>query len=217
MAEYDSVIPAGSSGKLVAKMTTSIVQQGRVSKTIGVRTDSASSPNLQLRFSVEIHRPISAAPAFRFHLTTVEGTAVSERILLHRVDGQEFSVRRTKVDRTDLVATFEVATGKKNDTPKSPPGKSKTHRKSRRALGDRAPIARPQPRLPVMYGSSWPHKPRFRRESIAASSKRRPIIRMSPSSIFHTPCGFGRILKRDLRCYDSGPLRERLRMDAPPS
>jgi hypothetical protein len=100
-------------------LSTTVIQEGRISKTISVVTDSPEFRNIQLRFTADIYRPISAKPSFRFFLNTVEGEEVSQRILLHRADGKSLIVRRTAVDRPEIAVTTEVATGK-NDAEKAP-------------------------------------------------------------------------------------------------
>ena len=96
-------------------MSTSVVQHGTVSKSISVITDCPEAKNIRLRFNVEIYQPIIAYPTPRFHLNTIEGEAVAERILLHRADGEELVIRRTAVDRPDISAQVEKAD---SDAPK---------------------------------------------------------------------------------------------------
>ena len=58
MAEYDSVIPAGGSGTLTAKIKTSPMQNGRISKSINVVTDAADARNIRLRFTIGVETSI---------------------------------------------------------------------------------------------------------------------------------------------------------------
>ena len=62
MAEFDSVIPAGGTGTLTAKIKTTSTQNGPVSKGIAVNTNAAGAERLML---VTVgphagHRPASA-------------------------------------------------------------------------------------------------------------------------------------------------------------
>ena len=98
MAEHDSVIPAGGSGRLTAKITTSPVQNGRVSKSINVGTDSADARSLRLRFTVDVFAPIVAKPRLRLTATGLEGEGGRARILLHRADGEALEISGVETD-----------------------------------------------------------------------------------------------------------------------
>ncbi len=78
-------------------MKTGATQRGRVSKTVNVFTDAAGAENLRLRFTVDVRMAIEALPSFRFNLNTIEGQDSSERILLHRTDGQPLVIRKAEV------------------------------------------------------------------------------------------------------------------------
>ena len=110
MAEFDSVIPAGSSGKLTAKMATKSTQRGRVSKSIAVTTDAPGQTELVLRFTVEVHMPVEASPSLRFIINLVEGQRGSARLLLSRDDGKPLEVERATVDTEGLTVTAQPAT-----------------------------------------------------------------------------------------------------------
>ena len=56
MAEFDSVIPAGGSGKLVAKTKTTPLLDRRVSKSVAVRTDAEDMSNFNLLTHLIDHR-----------------------------------------------------------------------------------------------------------------------------------------------------------------
>jgi hypothetical protein len=92
VAEHDSVIPAGGSGRLTAKITTSPSQRGRVSKSINVGTDAADARSLRLRFTVDVWAPIVAKPRLRLTATGLEGEEIRARILLHRADGEPLEI-----------------------------------------------------------------------------------------------------------------------------
>jgi hypothetical protein len=92
VAEHDSVIPAGGSGRLTAEITTSPSQRGRVSKSINVGTDAADARSLRLRFTVDVWAPIVAKPRLRLTATGLEGEETRARVLLHRADGKPLEI-----------------------------------------------------------------------------------------------------------------------------
>ncbi|MCW8985051.1 MAG: hypothetical protein OQK55_06885 [Thermoanaerobaculales bacterium] len=104
MAEYDSVIPAGGSGKLIANMRTAPLQNRRITKSISVRTDDADLANLNLRFSVDLRAPIIFKPSNRLVVSTVEGHEGRIRVLLQRADGEALEVLSADTGDPTLVA-----------------------------------------------------------------------------------------------------------------
>ena len=107
MAEYDSVIPAGGPGKLVANMRTAPLQNRRITKSIGVRTDDAEPPHLNLRFSVEVRAPIIFKPSSRLVISTVEGHEGRQRFLLKRADGEALEVLSADTGDPTLAAVVK--------------------------------------------------------------------------------------------------------------
>jgi hypothetical protein len=107
VAEYDSVIPAGGSGKLVAKMQTAPLQNRRIAKSISVRTDDAEITNLNLRFSVEVRAPIIFEPSSRLVISTVEGHEGRQRFLLKRADGKALEVLSADTGDPTLTAVVK--------------------------------------------------------------------------------------------------------------
>ena len=103
MTEHDSVIPAGGSGTLIAKVKTVEGQNRRFSKSITVATDAADAHPLNLRFTVEAYSPIVALPSFRMNLTTTEGMAGTTRVLLRRGDGEILAVTEVEAEHPNLV------------------------------------------------------------------------------------------------------------------
>ncbi len=110
MAEHDSVIPAGGSGTLTAKVKTVGGQSRRFSKSISVVTDVTGRPPLILRFSVEAFSPIVSLPSFRINLTTIEGSLGRARILLHRADGENLAITKVVAEHPDLVVRTRPVT-----------------------------------------------------------------------------------------------------------
>ena len=103
MAEHDSVIPPGGSGKLTAVLKTSANQNRRFSKSINVVTDAEDARSFSLRFTVDVRAPIVAKPSYRLSLTAIAGSASSAGILLHRTDGKLLEIADLMLDHPDLV------------------------------------------------------------------------------------------------------------------
>jgi len=123
LAEYDSVIPAGGSGKLVAIMSTPPLLDRRVSKTVVVRTDAEGGLNLNLRFSVDVQTPILFKPSNRLVITTLEGEETRKRVLLQRADGEALVIRGADTGDPSLEAIIEpVMKNEKRDEVEAAPG-----------------------------------------------------------------------------------------------
>ncbi len=103
MAEHDSVIPAGGSGTLTARIKTVEGQNRRFSKSITVVTDATDTRTLMLRISIEAYSPIVVRPSNRLHLASFEGTAGRARVVLHRVDGEALEVAEAVADHPQLL------------------------------------------------------------------------------------------------------------------
>ena len=100
------MIPAGGSGKLVARIHTGPSQNGRVSKTIRVVTDDPVNRTIVLRLSADVASPVQVLPSARLWLDTWEGRGVSRKLLLHRSDGKPLHVLDLKVDdQLDIAVT----------------------------------------------------------------------------------------------------------------
>jgi hypothetical protein len=108
VAEYDSVIPAGGSGTLTAKMQTMPMKNGRISKSINVVTDAADARNISLRFTIDVETPIVVRPAFRFNFSTIEGEEGRTRVLLHRSDGNPLEILGVETGDLELAAHVEM-------------------------------------------------------------------------------------------------------------
>ena len=92
MAEFDSVIPAGGSGTLTARIETTVAQHGKVSKSVTVHTDAPGFDSFRLVINFEAVASIIASPRLRLHLNAVEGERGTGRILLHRPDGERLQI-----------------------------------------------------------------------------------------------------------------------------
>ena len=113
MAEHDSVIPAGGSGTLTAKVKTVEGQNRRFSKSITVVTDATDARPLTLRFTVDSYSPIVVKPSFRINLTTVEGSAGQTRVVLHRIDGEALAVTEVVAEHPQLLVRAHPVTGER--------------------------------------------------------------------------------------------------------
>lgn len=166
MAEYDSVIPPGGSGKLTAQMKTTPMQNGRVSKSINVVTDAADARTMRLRFSVDVRAPIIARPYYRFAFSTIEGQEGRTRILLHRPDGEPLEILGVETGDPELAAKIETVAGSgSKKSPDAAPGdvwielvSDPTASAGRRSGSVR--IATNHPDLPeLVIPSSWRVRP----------------------------------------------------------
>jgi len=108
VAEFDSVIPAGSSGKLVARLKTAKGQSGRISKLIAVTTDAPSAAEIRLRFSADVRMPVTVSPAYRFSLSLIEGRSGAARLTLARDDGRPLRILEAIADREGLALVVEA-------------------------------------------------------------------------------------------------------------
>jgi hypothetical protein len=106
VAEFDSVIPAGGSGTLTAKVKTKATQQGRVSKGVSVRTDSPGAERLTLSVIFTAMPVVSVLPNARLFLNGVQGDEPTSTLVLRRNDGKPLNV--TGIETRD--AMLEIAT-----------------------------------------------------------------------------------------------------------
>jgi len=103
VAEYDSVIPPGGSGKLVAKVKTKATQKGKISKMIRVTTDDPGARSLVLRLEAEIVAAVEVYPRRRVYFGVIEGESSENRVVLRRRDGKPLTVKNAKVRDPSLV------------------------------------------------------------------------------------------------------------------
>lgn len=99
------MIPAGGSGKLIAKVKTHATQRGHITKIVTVTTDDPVAKTIQLRVSFEPEPAIDIKPRPQVRLEVLEGQAGTQKVVLHRTDGQPLEV--TGVD-TGSSKLFEV-------------------------------------------------------------------------------------------------------------
>jgi len=92
VAEFDSVIPAGQSGTLTAKVRTTSTQNGPVSKGIAVTTDASGAERIMLNLSFTAVSAVSVLPRPNITLTGIVGDEPKETLILRRADGKELEV-----------------------------------------------------------------------------------------------------------------------------
>ena len=116
------MIPAGQSGKLEATVKTKVGRAGRQTKSISVETDAPEAQRMRLSVTYNVVTPIIASPGFRVMLSTVEGTATTNRILLHRADDKPLAVEldRSSVPEGVEVSLETVTTGDESDGRQKP-------------------------------------------------------------------------------------------------
>jgi len=117
VAEYDSVIPAGGSGTLTAKIKTTSTQSGAGSKSVAVNTDSPDAPRVMLSVTYRSITAVTVLPRPRINLNGIEGDVPAVTLVFHRSDGEKLEI--TGVERSDELVittakpvTQEMAIGK---------------------------------------------------------------------------------------------------------
>ena len=96
------MIPAGRSGKLVAKVHTRPTQSGVLSKSISVATDAPEAKSIRLSFKFTVETMISMKPRPQIFVNAVIGDPASGRILMHRSDGEKLEISAVRYDNPDI-------------------------------------------------------------------------------------------------------------------
>ena len=109
MAEFDSVIPPGGSGKVVGKVRTGAAQVGRRAKSIRVQTDDPELRVVNLRISYEVVPVIQVLPSARPRIEVMEGKSTAQTVLLRRNDGQPLELSKVQSVLPDVVAAIPRA------------------------------------------------------------------------------------------------------------
>ena len=99
MTEFDSVIPAGESGTLTAKIKTTSTQSGPISKSVAVTTDAPGAERLTLSVTFTAVTAVSVLPRPQLTLNGVQGDSPSATVVLRREDGKELEI--TGIDNSD--------------------------------------------------------------------------------------------------------------------
>ncbi len=106
MAEFDSVIPAGGSGTLTARIKTTPTQSGPISKSIAVYTDSPEASRLTLSMSFKLVTAVRVFPTPRIRLNGVQGDAKTATLVFRRNDGEKLEI--TGVESSDELVVVTV-------------------------------------------------------------------------------------------------------------
>lgn len=96
------MIPAGRSGKLVAKVHTRPTQSGTMSKSISVATDAPNAKSLRLSFKFAVETVISMTPRPQIFTNAIVGDQASGRILMHRTDGKKLEILAVRYESSDI-------------------------------------------------------------------------------------------------------------------
>lgn len=88
---------------MVAKVHTAPTQTGRLSKGVSVTTDAPGAQQLSLMMTFSVQPVIEVRPQARVTLQAVKGQGASQRLVLHRTDGQPLKVERFELDTAGLV------------------------------------------------------------------------------------------------------------------
>jgi len=108
VAEYDSVIPAGGSGKVTAKVRTAQTQKGKLTKSVSVMTDAPSSSSLRLVVTFEVMPAIDILPKRNLFLAGMVGEEATAVALLHRTDGKPLKVTGVEAAGSEGLVEIEI-------------------------------------------------------------------------------------------------------------
>jgi hypothetical protein len=107
VTEFDSVIPAGGSGKLTAKMKTAATQQGAMSKSVAVTTDAPGAERLTLSMTFRAMPAVKVLPKDRVYLVGLVGEQPSTTLVLRRSDGEPLTITGVESSDPRLLVTTE--------------------------------------------------------------------------------------------------------------
>jgi hypothetical protein len=117
VAEFDSAIPPGGTGRVVARVETKGFIGPRT-KTVTVRTNDPARPQFTLSLKFDSRPAIELLPRRMIRLTTTEGRPATAYLLLRRGDGQPLelgrmtssveSIRITSVELSDVIEDESV-------------------------------------------------------------------------------------------------------------
>ncbi len=96
------MIPAGRSGKLVAKVHTRPTQSGTLNKSIAVATDAPNAKSLRLSMKFTVETMISMKPRPQIFVNAIVGDEAGGRILLHRNDGEKLEISAVRYESSDI-------------------------------------------------------------------------------------------------------------------
>ncbi|UCF66693.1 MAG: hypothetical protein JSV80_13010 [Acidobacteriota bacterium] len=106
MAEYDSAIPPGGSGTVIAKVRTR-GRQGRQSKTVRVETNDPTTPFVTLRLTFVSQPAIDVLPTRTVTFAGFAGQKHEVTLLLRRADGEPLQVLEASSTRPNVSVVAE--------------------------------------------------------------------------------------------------------------
>jgi hypothetical protein len=105
VAEFDSVIPAGGTGKLTARIKTASTQQGRISKSVNVTSDAPGAQRITLGITLNAVPVILVLPHARVSLGGIYGEKPTSTVILRSGDGEPFEVTGVETGDPSLRVT----------------------------------------------------------------------------------------------------------------
>jgi hypothetical protein len=103
------VIPAGGTGTLTAKIKTTTIQSGGVSKSIGVTTDAPGAQRLTLHMTFKSVPSVSVLPRPQVRINGVIGDQPTATVIVRRFDGEELKILGVENAEERLVITAKPA------------------------------------------------------------------------------------------------------------
>lgn len=129
MAEFDSVIPPGGVGKVVASVDSTKFK-GPVTKTVTVHANDPNNPRVSLRLKAEILVPIDVRPRDRVSFAGKPGALEPQEVFVVAMDGKPFNVKAIDKQNEAISVALEpapdqavpMADGTKPEAGKTPEG-----------------------------------------------------------------------------------------------
>ncbi len=102
------MIPAGRSGKLVAKVHTKSTQNATLRKSISVFTDCEEAKSLRLSMAFTVESPITIRPRPLIYFNGTIGKEQSTRLLFHSNDGKALKIEKIRFDDPAIKLSAEA-------------------------------------------------------------------------------------------------------------
>jgi len=114
VAEYDEVIPAGQSGKIIATISTK-KYQGQLNKSVMVTTNDPQNPKVSLRVRCTI-AGIKILPYHRVYMSVTEGVAQTKELKIATIAEDAITVEAISNDPNIQVKLEKLNSNKPADT-----------------------------------------------------------------------------------------------------
>ena len=92
------MIPAGRSGKIVAKVHTKATQNAKLKKSISVITDAEKAKNFRLSMEFTVESAITIRPRAQIYFNGIVGKEQSTRLLFHSNDGKALKIEKIRFE-----------------------------------------------------------------------------------------------------------------------